>query len=142
MYCGCPLPGETIGQRLSRLVGSHANNPSQLVPPENEYLLTATHPSDHNAVFVIRESRVGESNQAYRRQKFKNRRLRDQELARKGMLNAELADRSKGHEQAFLVPVPIYSMYDPKAMECAAGTGSFVDITPVSFYALLHVAHW
>ena len=53
-HCGCPLPGETIGQKLSHLVGFiETQHLSSLVLPERDDLLTATHPSDHNTAFAF-----------------------------------------------------------------------------------------
>lgn len=52
-HCGCPIPGDTIGQRLSRMVGIHSRTPassSHLVPIDRPDTLAATHASDHNAV--------------------------------------------------------------------------------------------
>jgi hypothetical protein len=51
-HCGCPIPGETIGKRLFRLIGMQttSNGSSVLVPEDRADLLSATHPSDHNAV--------------------------------------------------------------------------------------------
>src|SRR5260221_3367719 len=51
-HCGCPIPGDTIGKRLFRLIGLQAPSSasSRLVPENRPDLLSATHPSDHNAV--------------------------------------------------------------------------------------------
>ncbi|KAF9535191.1 hypothetical protein CPB83DRAFT_924921 [Crepidotus variabilis] len=50
-HCGCPIPGDSIGRRLSKLVGMHPPAPpSYLVPFNRPDLLSGTHPSDHNAV--------------------------------------------------------------------------------------------
>ena len=47
VHCGCPLPGETVGQRLLRLIGAYTRRtPSFLNPPNIGEALTATHPSD------------------------------------------------------------------------------------------------
>lgn len=52
-HCGCPLPGDSIGERLTRLVGMRTGSncaASHLVPADREDSMAATHPSDHNAV--------------------------------------------------------------------------------------------
>ena len=50
-HCGCPIPGDSIGQKLIRLIGSQPKvPPSHLLPFNRPDLLSATHPSDHNAV--------------------------------------------------------------------------------------------
>ena len=58
-HCGCPIPGDSIGERLSRLIGLHGSQPpSHLVPFDRPDLLSATHPSDHNAVRFKQASSV------------------------------------------------------------------------------------
>ena len=65
-HCGCPVPGNSIGQRLSQMIGlrrystsSSQPSPSHLLPPDRSDLLSATHPSDHNAVqFVAANERA------------------------------------------------------------------------------------
>ncbi|KAF9463652.1 hypothetical protein BDZ94DRAFT_1192440, partial [Collybia nuda] len=126
-HCGCPLPGETIGQKLLRLISSYTQSPSYLVPPDRPDLLAATHPSDHNAVFAMHQQKSGERAQAARRRKFEKRRKQEEQLIKEGKLDPRVAERTRAHEQAFLVPVPIYFMYGPVMVGCAAGTGSFVD---------------
>ncbi|KAF8804298.1 hypothetical protein BYT27DRAFT_7107670, partial [Phlegmacium glaucopus] len=51
-HCGCPIPGDSIGSKLVRLIASAENlvPPSHLLPFNRPDLLSATHPSDHNAV--------------------------------------------------------------------------------------------
>ncbi|KAJ7063619.1 hypothetical protein C8F01DRAFT_1133725 [Mycena amicta] len=115
-HCGCPLPGETIGQRLSRLVGQ-GTNPSYLTPPtKRDDLLAATHPSDHNAVFAFHHKAKSESAQRRRRDKIAKRAQRD---AANGTTR-----RGVTHDPAFLVPIPLY--YTPLMAGCAAFGGSFV----------------
>ncbi|KAJ6465113.1 hypothetical protein C8R47DRAFT_991660 [Mycena vitilis] len=116
-HCGCPLPGETIGQRLSRLVG-HGTNPSYLIPPDRDDLLAATHPSDHNAVFAFHHKAASEAAQRRRREKIAKRTQRDLDAAAAGKLNGR---RSVDHDPAFLVAVPMY--YTPGVF---AGSGSVI----------------
>jgi len=52
MQCGCPLPDDTIGQRLRRILSPRKN--ARVSKPEADSVASAeTHPSDHNAVHVI-----------------------------------------------------------------------------------------
>ncbi|KAK0190289.1 hypothetical protein F5146DRAFT_1043593 [Armillaria mellea] len=112
-HCGCPLPGDTIGQRLSRLVSIHKQSgpPSHLVPPRDRSdLLAATHPSDHNAVYSF---------DALRRARLEKRERRIKREEGKGISR----NRSVGHDPAFLVPVPLYFGY---GTGCVATTGHVV----------------
>ncbi|KAF7294634.1 hypothetical protein MIND_01000000 [Mycena indigotica] len=115
-HCGCPLPGETLGQRLSRLVG-HGSNPSYLVPPNRDDILAATHPSDHNAVFAFHHKAQSEAAQRRRREKIAKRAQRDEANGTK--------KRDVVHDPAFLVPVPLY--YGAGVAGCAAFGGSVVN---------------
>ncbi|KAF8816814.1 hypothetical protein BYT27DRAFT_7333232 [Phlegmacium glaucopus] len=58
-HCGCPIPGDSIGQKLTRLINSFKlPSSSHLLPFNRTDLLSATHPSDHNAVhFQSKEER-------------------------------------------------------------------------------------
>jgi hypothetical protein len=49
VICGCPIPGNTIGQKLIQLIGTHIS-PSPLLPFNCPDLLSEIHPSNHNAV--------------------------------------------------------------------------------------------
>ncbi|KAJ7042053.1 hypothetical protein C8F04DRAFT_1078148 [Mycena alexandri] len=100
-HCGCPLPGQTIGQRLSRLVGQ-TTNPSYLIPPNRDTLLAATHPSDHNAVFAFHHKAASEAAQRRRREKIAKRAQRELKEGKAG------GRRGLAHDPAFLVPVPMY----------------------------------
>ncbi|KAK0236838.1 hypothetical protein EDD85DRAFT_1007048 [Armillaria nabsnona] len=112
-HCGCPLPGDTIGQRLNRLVSIHKQSgpPSHLVPPRDRSdLLAATHPSDHNAVYsYLHRDQVSSMRQA--RLETRERRLKREE------------GRGVDHDTAFLVPVPLDFNY---GTECVATTGHVV----------------
>ncbi|RDB20076.1 hypothetical protein Hypma_013082 [Hypsizygus marmoreus] len=121
-HCGCPLPGDTIGQRLSRLISSYNLKSSYLIPPNREDLLAGTHPSDHNAVFALHRKHASEAAQKLRREKFKKRQQRDAN----GKLAQKQIDRSYQHDPAFLVPVPLYFRY-PVSLACAAYMGNVVN---------------
>ncbi|KAK0243464.1 hypothetical protein EDD85DRAFT_762579 [Armillaria nabsnona] len=105
-HCGCPLPGDTIGQRLSRLVSVHKQSgpPTHLVPPpDRSDLLAATHPSDHNAVYSFLHQGYDD---ASRRARLEQERSIKREEG-KGISR----NRSVGHDPAFLVPVPLHFGY-------------------------------
>lgn len=59
-HCGCPIPGDSIGSKLVRLISNSENvaPPSHLLPFNRPDLLSATHPSDHNAVHFQSKSKV------------------------------------------------------------------------------------
>lgn len=119
-HCGCPLPGDTIGQRLSRLVGN-GKNPSYLIPPKRDDLLAATHPSDHNAVFAFHHKSASEFAQRRRRLKIEKRQQRDLKREQAGKLDR----RNVQHDPAFLVPVPLY--YSSAMVGCAAFSGGVIN---------------
>ncbi|KAK0472456.1 hypothetical protein IW261DRAFT_1343552 [Armillaria novae-zelandiae] len=117
-HCGCPLPGDTIGKRLSRLISIHKRSdpPSHLVPPRDRSdLLAATHPSDHNAVYLFKYK---EQIDAQRRARLTKRQRKIRRDEKKGM-----SRNSVDHDPAFLVPVPLYFNRDAG---CVAMTGHVV----------------
>ncbi|KAF8885822.1 hypothetical protein BD779DRAFT_1611906 [Infundibulicybe gibba] len=109
-HCGCPLPGQTIGQKLSRLVNRYTVNASYLTPPARDNLLAATHPSDHNAVFATHQ-KGSISGQEQQRKKIERRRAREARDVLLGKADPKRAERGAGHDPAFLVPVPIFFAY-------------------------------
>lgn len=138
MHCGCPLPGDTIGQKLAAKLkrNSRFQQPSYLLPPANPDILQATHPSDHNAVFAFHHHGQSEKSRSNRRIKAMKRRQRDAENVQKGKLDREAYDRGQGHELAFLTPIPLYygygyagcaafygGVHGDSAGACAAGAG-------------------
>ncbi|KAI0050300.1 hypothetical protein FA95DRAFT_1603654 [Auriscalpium vulgare] len=132
MQCGCPLPGDTIGQKLSRLV-SHAGSryyPQAALapPPELPELLAASHPSDHNSVAVPDLPHYKANHQAYEK---KMQRRRERVLAarrRDGVASKEQFDHGGfGFAPAFLVPVPLYWGGMGGIGGCVAGAGNVVD---------------
>lgn len=136
MHCGCPLPGDTIGQKLSSKLklNNNSQKPSYLLPPENPDILQATHPSDHNSVFAFHHEGQSEASRRNRRAKALKRRQRDAENVQKGKLDREAYERGDGHGQAFLMPIPLYygyaacgafygGVYGSGVGACAAGAG-------------------
>ncbi|KAJ7488064.1 hypothetical protein FB451DRAFT_1025893 [Mycena latifolia] len=111
-HCGCPLPGDTIGQKLSRLVNIRSRSAeSYLLPSGRADILAATHPSDHNAVFVLARKSAGQAAQQHRREKIAKRAEKDER-------------RGPPHDPAFLTPVPLYE--SSSAAACAAPGGSVI----------------
>jgi hypothetical protein len=122
MHCGCPLPGETIGLKLARLVSNSGQKPSFLIPPNDPDLLAGTHPSDHNAVFAFNHKKMGDTARKARQKKIEKRKERDAELARRGKMDPQSIERSRGHDAAFLMPVPLF-FYGSGVGGCAAYGG-------------------
>jgi len=113
MHCGCPLPGQTIGQKLAKLVSQHLaprTPPSSLAPPANKDLLAGTHPSDHNAVFTFHHKATSDAARKKRTAKVAARQVRDMNRAKKaGVQDATHVDRHPfPAETAFLIPIPVY----------------------------------
>lgn len=139
-YCGCPLPGDTIGQRLSRLISltPTPQPPSQLVPPDRPDLLAATHASDHNAVHfkpknkrahmisVLRYSRATQKRQKVLAKAAKAA----QKAAKKGRGLPAYRATVPSHAGAFLIPVPLvfggYGGYGGAGLGGCVATGAIV----------------
>ena len=115
MHCGCPLPGATVGQRLSRLIqrGNHVQADSAL----HSTVAAATHPSDHNGVYV--PGTTTDTALAEHGAKLAKRRERDLKLVEKGKMAREDYERGGAHGAAFLYPVPIWF----GTAGCAVGAG-------------------
>lgn len=135
MHCGCPLPvnrrfrshaliiliskfsqGDTVGQKLSRLIHSHRN---PVNPPNRDDCLLATHPSDHNSVYI---SGVSHGLRHKRMVKMQTRRTRDLKKVKAGKLDERMYRRGDTHNNAFLVPIPMYypGLYTGYGGACAA----------------------
>lgn len=96
-YCGCPLPGDKIGERLVRLKQriSHSINPTgDLVPLTRPDAILATHASDHNAFPYPGLDQ--------------NRRRRIEKLTKRAERDKKKSN-SVVHDVAFLHPLSIYS---------------------------------
>lgn len=131
-HCGCPLPGDTIGQRLGHLVSqllpkhtSTSFNP--LLPPyNNPSAYQGTHPSDHNCVRVA--SRLHSNNhqgaETFTKtvyfQKMQERRSRDAKAVQRGKMDLDLYKRGEGHDPAFLMPVPLFVPVVPAGSDVSA----------------------
>ncbi|KAI9447796.1 hypothetical protein H4582DRAFT_2068384 [Lactarius indigo] len=110
--CGCPLPGNTIGQKLARLVplsGSKHYPLARLAPPADQpEILAASHPSDHNTVAVLGLPNNSAA-KAQRDNKALRRRERELSRVRKGEISQEEFELNAGHPAPFLVPVSLTS---------------------------------
>ncbi|KDR74375.1 hypothetical protein GALMADRAFT_280353 [Galerina marginata CBS 339.88] len=85
-HCGCPIPGDTIGQRLSRIVGVYSSPsapPSHLMPFDRPDLLSATHPSDHNAVRFVAATERAHKITTQRYENLARKKQKEQEKAAK-----------------------------------------------------------
>jgi hypothetical protein len=110
MYCGCPLPGTTIGQKLNRLINPQGQRPASLTLPHNPDALAGTHPSDHNAVFALHHSARGNGDRESRKVAYNERRKRDTKLLSKGKGDSYLSmARASTHDVAFLTPIPLFT---------------------------------
>jgi hypothetical protein len=114
MHCGCPLPGDTIGQKLKRLLPSNQTTNELLLPLKSD-ARAATHPSDHNAVFALHDMTGSLRRREKRQRKAEARRLRDE---REGQMVRK--DRGVDHGIAFLYPVPMF-YYFPGGCFAAGG---------------------
>ncbi|KAG1725508.1 hypothetical protein EDB19DRAFT_1883221, partial [Suillus lakei] len=118
MHCGCPLPGDTIGQKLRRLLSSQATTDVLLLPPQSD-ARAATHPSDHNAVFALHNMSASLRRRENRTRKAEMRRLRAERDGR-----AMQRDGNVNHGIAFLYPVPMFYYYPGG---CVAAAGAVVN---------------
>ena len=113
-YCGCPLPGDSLGDKLSRLtrkfISSHASPQSALSPPGHPAYAPATHASEHSAIHVRLDDPALAATLARKRREREQtrdeRRARDLRRVQKGELDPEVYRRGETHYNAFLTPVP------------------------------------
>lgn len=126
-HCGCPLPGDTIGQRLSRLkrrLSSASAAPNGLIPPHRLDALSATHASEHNCVQVEQHTGFTEAERKKRAEKVRKRRERDEKAAKEGKLDVETFRRGDAHAAAFLYPVPFFAYVPLAACVAVAAAGA------------------
>ncbi|KAI0339604.1 hypothetical protein BDW22DRAFT_1335746 [Trametopsis cervina] len=131
-YCGCPLPGDTVGQKLSRLKRRVVSNTDAqgLTPPRRPDALSATHASEHNSVYLpAQHGGFSEAERRKREGKLQRRKVRDEKLARDGKLRQDNL-RDDAHYAAFLYPIPLYA-YGPPLAGCVSVGGAGVGWTGV-----------
>ena len=105
---------------------------SSVNPPNRDDCLLATHPSDHNAVYVNTVSHKGREKRLSKTQK---RKARDLAKLKDGKLDEKTYHRGLDHNAAFLVPVPVYYGYGFPTAACAGIGGGFgVGCATVSGY--------
>lgn len=115
--------GDTIGQKLSRLsLSVISNRRLSINPPDRDDCLLATHPSDHNAVYV---GIISHKRREKRLSKTQKRKARDLEKLKQGKLDEKIYHRGLDHNAAFLVPVPVYYGYGVPGAACAGAGGGF-----------------
>ncbi|KAG2145431.1 uncharacterized protein EDB93DRAFT_504192 [Suillus bovinus] len=117
MHCGCPLPGDTIGQKLRRLLSSRVTDNVLLLPTKSD-ACAATHPSDHNAVFALHNM---SASLRHRKNRARKAEMRRQRAERNGVA---VRNGNVDHGIAFLYPVPMFYYYSGG---CVAATGAVVN---------------
>ncbi|KIY68410.1 hypothetical protein CYLTODRAFT_489786 [Cylindrobasidium torrendii FP15055 ss-10] len=124
-HCGCPAPGEKLRRRISRALSGSGQSQSELIPPKRSDIRAATHPSDHNAVFLM--SHKGETEAARRKRLAKRRERyeREDEEIRRGKLDEKARSRREGHDPAFIGPIPLWYT-TPMPVGCVAMGGHVV----------------
>ncbi|KDQ63956.1 hypothetical protein JAAARDRAFT_74847 [Jaapia argillacea MUCL 33604] len=129
-HCGCPIPGDTIGQKLSHLRSSSGFAENILLPPmDDTSACSASHPSDHNAIYSSATSADRNLSESYRGERYEKamkRRERDAENVKSGKMDQQTFERGEGHAQAFLIPVPMYSLGGTGG--CVATDGNTITI--------------
>ncbi|KIM42763.1 hypothetical protein M413DRAFT_123346 [Hebeloma cylindrosporum] len=98
-HCGCPIPGDTIGQRLSRIVGIYSpptSPPSHLMPFERPDLLSATHPSDHNAVRFMAQTERAHKLMTMKYENVAKKKVKEREKAAKKAAKAAMEAKARG----------------------------------------------
>lgn len=109
-YCGCPLPGDSVGQKFMRMISKYddsAEPPSSLTPLTSASACNGTHPSDHNGVYPFHRTWVARKDRETRVSKFKKQQKQAQK--EKGFtVENERYDRGMEHDMPFYYPIPLY----------------------------------
>lgn len=98
-----------------------SKNKNPINPPARDDCFLATHPSDHNSIYVTGQSH---NLRQKREQKTQKRRERDLKRVKDGKMDEAAYKRGSTHDTAFLVPVPLY--YYPVGFGYAGGCASGV----------------
>ncbi|KAK7442085.1 hypothetical protein VKT23_016359 [Stygiomarasmius scandens] len=147
VYCGCPISGETIGQKLTRLVGIQNNLKQQyLSPPDRPGARDATHPSDHNAVYALHTRKQADAGRKERETRY----AKGLKKAEKGKGKAEgsvtrmwSGSTSSPHPQPFLVPIPMELLNESSdSPSCVATVSNVVNASDGSGGLLCAVVTW
>ncbi|KAG6917558.1 hypothetical protein DXG01_002027 [Tephrocybe rancida] len=129
IYCGCPVPGKTMGRRLSNLLNSSPTTsrvraPSYLIPLDRSDLLSSTHPSDHNSVIftgTLESRKQIYDDQERRREKLNKLRIQESKSGSKKSDSKKDVPRKASDTlfgTAFLLPIPYHS-----SVSCVANGG-------------------
>jgi hypothetical protein len=130
MHCGCPLPGKTISQKLSKLVTLHFKHPPPFLQlPLHAEAPPATHPSDHNGVYFLHDEKFSEPYRKLLTEKM-DRRYDRASRSRQNDVSADGQGGDPSHHYAFLVSIP---MFEPGA--CTAVSGNVLDSRGVQIAA-------
>ncbi|KAH8824704.1 hypothetical protein DL96DRAFT_1712950 [Flagelloscypha sp. PMI_526] len=134
-HCGCPVPGDTIGAKLGKLLGSPNTSTPPFLAPEGrrDDMAALTHPSDHNAVYMLSHKKHCDVLRAERATKHKKRKehevrafMKKKDSNGKDLDEEAIKRRLKdGHDPAFLIPIPMEEYEDPQA-DCAPFGGQVV----------------
>jgi hypothetical protein len=127
MYCGCPPPGNTASQKLFQFMNQHVKNmpPPFLRPLDQAGSLSATHPSDHNAIYFLHDDEVSETARGARLAEVeRRRRKRDADSNANGGRSS--SSRDENHHPAFLIPIPMFA----ETASCSVVSGNVVDLEP------------
>jgi len=105
MHCGCSLPGDSIGDRLSRLTDRLHLSPSSssslssvtpLAEPAHPSSIVASHASEHPSLCSTFDETLS------REKELKKRWERDAKNAAKGKMDKAVFERGVGHVNAFV----------------------------------------
>ena len=110
-HCGCPVPGDSIGERLSKLVKLYSSPPqSDLLLIDCPVCLSATHPSEHNAVHFIPRNLQGHilNSKRYAQLAQKKRKAALRHMEKVGKDSSSACLQRSTCVPPFLVPVPTY----------------------------------
>jgi hypothetical protein len=111
-HCGCPIPGDSIGSRLAHLIsGNNLAPPSHLLPFNRPDLLSATHPSDHNAVHFQSKNKDA---QKFTMRKYESlARKRDQDIQKAAKKAAKQAAKDNSGKVDKNRPVYLSTLEPP-----------------------------
>lgn len=149
-YCGCPLPGDKLSEKLTRLKQKlsrstrAAGNLAQLDRADAAF---CTHASDHNAfaaapahvsIEPLRQERIEKIRR--RQEREGKREIRNEGRRRKeeGKERGEEKSRIE-HDPAFLYPVPFFEYHTDAACVATGESSHGLGCAAVRFFLLFDV---